>query len=370
MRVRLGRGALAAVLVGTLVIPTVASTAGPKQRLQEAQDRLEDIREDIASKASKAGTLREKVDVLNESLTKLQLEVARLNGDIAEIESEVRDAQDRIDQTQKEISAIEEKATEQAISLYKGGDQNVLSVLLSSKSLSELDEKVEMLGIAAQENTGALIRYGRLQVEIRAQSRELFDKKDELAAVLDSRTAVLEEQSKRKAELSSELGALRESLGIKKSRESHLENEIASTKDLLIEHQAKSAVAALGTSDQGFIWPLNGGVTSYYGPRWGRMHTGIDIDGVSGQPIVAAKEGQVVLAAPYSGYGNAVILDHGGGYGTLYAHMSSFNTSGGAYVEQGDIVGYVGCTGSCTGDHLHFEVRVNGNPTDPMIYLP
>nr|MBA2724647.1 M23 family metallopeptidase [Actinomycetota bacterium] len=193
---------------------------------------------------------------------------------------------------------------------------------------------------------------------------------DELAAVLDSRTAVLDEQSARKAELSTQLAALRASLGIKKSRESHFESEIASTKDLLVEHQAKSAVAVLGTSNQGFIWPLNGSITSPYGPRWGSMHTGIDIDGVTGQPIVAAKEGQVVLASSYSGYGNAVILDHGGGYGTLYAHMSSFNTSAGAYVEQGDIIGYVGCTGSCTGDHLHFEVRVNGSPVDPMPYLP
>lgn len=370
MRVKLGRGAIVAVLVATLVVPAVGSLAGPKQRLEEAQERLEQIREEIGEKESKAKTLRQKVDALNESLTKLQLEVSRLNEDIADIESEVRDAEDRIERTEEEIAAIEDKATEQAVSLYKGGDQDVLSVLLSSESLSELDERVEMLGIAAQENTGALIKFGRLQVEIREQNEDLFAKKDELSSILDSRTAVLEEQSKRKTELSVQLAALRESLGIRKSRESHLVDEIADTKDLLVEHQAKSAVAALGTSSQGFIWPLNGAVTSYYGPRWGSMHTGIDVDGVTGQPLVAAKEGQVVLAAPYSGYGNAVIIDHGGGYGTLYAHMSSFNTSNGAYVDQGDIIGYVGCTGSCTGDHLHFEVRVNGNPVDPMPYLP
>lgn len=368
MRTR--RGALAAVLIGTLVIPAVSGFAGPKERLQQAEERLEEIRAKIETKESKAETLRERVDALNQSLTELQLEVARLSGDISEIESEVRNAQNRIDQTEKEISAIKEKATEQAISLYKGGEQNVLSVLLSSQSLSELDERVEMLGIAAQENTGALIKFGRLQVAIREQNQELFNKKDELSSILEARTAVLEEQSQRQAELNLELAALRESLGIKKSRESHVENEIASTKELLVEHQAKSAVAALGTSNQGFIWPVNGGVTSYYGPRWGRMHTGIDIDAVSGQPIVATKEGQVVLASSYSGYGYAVILDHGGGIGTLYAHMSSFNTSAGSYVEQGDIIGYVGCTGSCTGDHLHFEVRVNGSPADPMPYLP
>ncbi len=127
---------------------------------------------------------------------------------------------------------------------------------------------------------------------------------------------------------------------------------------------------ALGTSSAGYIWPLNGAVTSYYGPRWGSMHTGIDIDGVTGQPVVASKAGSVIMAGSYSGYGNAVIVDHGGGYQTLYAHLSSFAVSSGQSVGQGQTVGAVGCTGSCTGDHLHFEVRVNGSPTDPMQYLP
>jgi murein DD-endopeptidase MepM/ murein hydrolase activator NlpD len=163
---------------------------------------------------------------------------------------------------------------------------------------------------------------------------------------------------------------LRRKMGIAKSRESHLETEQDEIRSKLVEFQAKSAVAALGTSNTGFIWPLNGAINSPYGPRWGRMHTGIDIDGYTGQPIIAAKEGVVVNASPYSGYGNAVIIDHGGGYGTLYGHMSSFAVGNGARVRQGQVIGYVGCTGTCYGDHLHFEVRVNGEPVNPMIYLP
>lgn len=100
------------------------------------------------------------------------------------------------------------------------------------------------------------------------------------------------------------------------------------------------------------------------------MHTGIDIDGVTGDPIVASKTGTVILAEYYSGYGNAVIVDHGGGYSTLYGHMSAFSVSNGQSVSQGQELGKVGCTGSCTGDHLHFEIRINGNPVDPMPYLP
>jgi murein DD-endopeptidase MepM/ murein hydrolase activator NlpD len=100
------------------------------------------------------------------------------------------------------------------------------------------------------------------------------------------------------------------------------------------------------------------------------MHSGIDIDGVTGQPIVAVKAGRVILSSYYSGYGNAVVVDHGGGVTTLYGHMSEFDVSKGSFVEQGQVLGKVGCTGSCTGDHLHFEVRISGDPVDPMPYLP
>lgn len=126
----------------------------------------------------------------------------------------------------------------------------------------------------------------------------------------------------------------------------------------------------LPVSEEGFIWPLEGAITSPYGPRWGRMHTGIDIDGVTGEPVVASAEGTVVLAAYYSGYGNAVIVDHGNGFSTLYGHLSSIDVDTGDEVRQGQVVGAVGCTGHCTGDHLHFEIRIDGTPLDPLPYLP
>jgi virulence factor Mce-like protein len=126
----------------------------------------------------------------------------------------------------------------------------------------------------------------------------------------------------------------------------------------------------LPVSEEGFIWPLDGAITSPYGPRWGRMHTGIDIDGVTGEPVVASAEGTVALASYYSGYGNAVIIDHGNGFSTLYGHLSSIDVDAGDEVQQGQVVGAVGCTGNCTGDHLHFEIRIDGTPVDPLPYLP
>ena len=127
--------------------------------------------------------------------------------------------------------------------------------------------------------------------------------------------------------------------------------------------------SALGVEDVEFIWPLIGGITSFFGYDEGRDHTGLDIDGSTGDPFVASAAGRVRLAESYFGYGTTVILDHGGGLSTLYGHLSEGFVDVGDAVEQGDIIGLVGCTGSCTGDHLHFEIRVDDEPVDPLPYL-
>ena len=118
-------------------------------------------------------------------------------------------------------------------------------------------------------------------------------------------------------------------------------------------------------------WPAPGPITSPFGGR--RNHPGIDIDGVTGDPVVAAEAGTVVLAgtapAGYSGYGNVVMIDHGGGLSTLYAHLSRVDVAMGQSVQQGQQIGAIGATGEATGDHLHFEVRVDNKPEDPVPWL-
>ena len=125
-----------------------------------------------------------------------------------------------------------------------------------------------------------------------------------------------------------------------------------------------------GPTSSSLGWPVGGSVTSYFGPRWGRQHTGIDIDGAAGDPIFAAADGVVVSVEERDGYGNLVVIDHGGGLSTRYAHLSAFSVMPGEEVARGQVIGAMGCTGTCTGDHLHFEVRVNGIPVDPMGFLP
>lgn len=125
-----------------------------------------------------------------------------------------------------------------------------------------------------------------------------------------------------------------------------------------------------GVSSSGFVWPVNGRLTSPFGPRWGRMHQGQDIGAPTGTPIKAAKAGRVIKASGGGGYGNLTLVDHGGGIVTAYAHQSRYAVGEGASVQTGQLIGYVGSTGNSTGPHLHFEVRVNGTQRNPRPYLP
>ena len=238
-----------------------------------------------------------------------------------------------------------------------------------------------MLGVAAEENTGALVKYGRLKVALEDQYDELFALKTDLDAKLADREEFAIQLADRRTLVKAELAKINDKLQDDKALEEEKEEQYDDITDEILAAAAPAGSAPIvpsgGTPDvgspsaSGFVWPLNGAVTSPFGWRWGRMHEGIDIDGYTGQPIVASKAGRVISAGDAGdGYGSKVVIDHGGGYTTLYAHMSSMGTSNGASVSQGQVIGYVGCTGSCTGDHLHFEVRVNGAPQDPLGYLP
>ncbi|HZN16378.1 MAG TPA: peptidoglycan DD-metalloendopeptidase family protein [Acidimicrobiales bacterium] len=123
-------------------------------------------------------------------------------------------------------------------------------------------------------------------------------------------------------------------------------------------------------SKSGLAWPLKGRITSGFGRRWGRLHAGIDIAAPRGTPIHAARAGKVVFSGWMGGYGNAVVISHGGGFATLYGHQSRRAVKVGETVKQGEVIGYVGSTGHSTGNHLHFETRVNGTAVNPRRYLP
>jgi murein DD-endopeptidase MepM/ murein hydrolase activator NlpD len=161
---------------------------------------------------------------------------------------------------------------------------------------------------------------------------------------------------------------------------SHIDRLSEIHDDLALKLQQQIAAATGGVSPlaagpvgapsaAGLIWPVSGPITSGYGYRWGRLHEGIDIAVPEGTPIRAAASGTVIIAGWTGGYGNYTCIDHGGGLSTCYGHQSGYAVSAGQSVVQGQIIGYSGNTGSSTGPHLHFEVRINGASTDPLGYL-
>jgi murein DD-endopeptidase MepM/ murein hydrolase activator NlpD len=194
--------------------------------------------------------------------------------------------------------------------------------------------------------------------QVRALRDRLLASRSRLAAARVAKRDALQNVQDSKAEYLQEVAGLQAS-----------SNQLAAQIRSAQSRSSYSEPSDTTPSAAGFIWPVNGPVTSPFGMRWGRMHEGIDIGVEYGTPIHAAAAGRVVYAGWMSGYGNLVAIDHGGGVSTAYGHQSSIAVSVGQTVAQGQTIGYVGCTGHCFGPHLHFEVRINGTPVDPLSYL-
>jgi murein DD-endopeptidase MepM/ murein hydrolase activator NlpD len=263
---------------------------------------------------------------------------------------------------------------ERLVAIYEAGTPDVLTVLLQSDGFSDLLERTEYLNRIEDQDNAVIDRVR----DLRDQTRDTVDRlrvvKNRIAAKGRELERTRTSLEARQADLIAARGARQSALDEIDAQESDLEGDVSELSAEIAAQLAATSSAPLPagpirSSSSGLIWPVDGPVVSGFGMRWGSMHEGIDIAVPAGTPIRAAASGSVVIAGWVGGYGNYTCVDHGGGLSTCYAHQSSFATSVGAGVSQGDIIGYVGCTGHCYGDHLHFEVRINGAATDPLGYL-
>ena len=315
---------------------------------------------------------------LDRQIAEANQRVDAAEAEIAAIQAQVETVQRDIDRIQAEIEASKDKFNASALALYKGGGNGATNFTLLSTSggAHEVIAGSKYLGENTRRFERELQRQGSLKVQLDdAQS----DLRKEQAKAQEAEQVAAQERDQ-VTQLRTQADAERDQVTEAEQQEQQaIEGIRARRSDFEAEYNAVqaqiSAAVSRGNPTPGnhrFIWPVDGRISSPFGQRTDpilggtRMHPGIDIAASSGTPIKAAGDGVVVMAGSNGGYGNWTLIDHGGGLATGYAHQSRIGVRIGQHVSTGEIIGNVGSTGASTGPHLHWEVRVNGTPVDPM----
>jgi murein DD-endopeptidase MepM/ murein hydrolase activator NlpD len=382
---------LAAAALCSLLVAGPAAAEDLQSQLEAKQSKLEKTEE-------KKGVLTSTIAGYRDQIERLTDEVAVIRTREAAVEQRLAAKQAELDQAVAELDGAKEKLQqlrarlkralvalrERLVAMYETGSPDMLSVIVGADGVDDLAARAEYLDRLHGMDEAVVGRVRDLRDQVQRLVDRLRSAKNRIEAARDAIAAEEQALASTRASLQSHQAQL---VGARHQREAALASIGAHEEELhddLTDIQGKIAatLAATGSAPlpagpivdggSGLIWPVNGAVVSGFGYRWGRMHEGVDIAVSEGTPIRAAASGTVVLMqsdAESGGYGNFTCLDHGGGLSTCYAHQSSFAVASGQSVSQGDVIGYTGCTGHCLGPHLHFEVRINGSPTDPMGYL-
>jgi murein DD-endopeptidase MepM/ murein hydrolase activator NlpD len=385
------RLAVAFVLLLVAATPALGDDATKKHHLDA---RISSLRGRVASHQKQEAQLRSEVAGYTTRIRTLEARVGDVSLRLGTLQADLALHQSRLDalnalfelqsqrfaflrvQYQKAQAALDRRLVE----IYESDQASPLDVFLGSRNLKEaLDQIAYLTDIGVQDRRiSNQVGYAKTQV------RAARAKTKKLRATVRSETAVIDARANQAREVRNELvGARNDLVGTKQQKLTDLSQlsaqdradvgEIdalqAASAALVNRIRAAQATTSSAPSSSGLIWPVSGPVTSPFGWRWGRLHEGIDIGVPYGTPIRAAASGTVIYCGWESGYGNLTVIDHGGALATAYAHQSSILVACGQQLTQGDVIGYVGSTGHSTGPHLHFEVRVNGIPVDPMGYL-
>lgn len=361
-------------------------------QLQQKKDKLQQVKQRKGVLSTTIQRYGEKIDALigqvatlrnREALVQQQL-TAKTN-QLASDTKHLEELKGRLHRSLKALAA-------RLVGIYESDQPDALTVILNSDGFDDLLTRYDYLDRVSTQDTDIATRVRTLRndqidtVERVTQERKvILDRKAEL-----DRTRLQLES--RESELDAARAQQQSALTKVKHSQIELEGDVSKIQDKIAAQVAAAQAAAAdsssaapaapagpfrGESSQGYIWPVNGPVVSPFGPRTinggYENHPGIDIAVPSGTEIHASANGKVIFTqseATSGGYGNYTCIDHGGGISTCYAHQEQFLVSPGEQVKQGQAIGISDCTGYCFGPHLHFEVRVNGQVTDPLGYLP
>jgi len=398
-RATTGSAACALALAGMMLVPVSAPAPGVVERKQAVDRRLYSAEARLRAAIDRQAVLTSDLATINRRLREVRGRLAPLaarrdeavrahrlargtlvqvNRDLAFQRRQLRIATSRL---RVQRQALAERIRE----IYRTEDDDPLLGLLQGGSLAEIAGAASGIERATDRDRDMIDSVARYRNLTRTSAARI--------AVLQERAAAAEARTARRAEVATaaardldvEQRVLRRTKRVRtrmlatiRVDRDHIEDDTRELREQsfalarrIAEIQGVPYAEPADTtpSAAGFTWPTSGQITSGFGPRWGRMHQGLDIAAPTGRPITAAKSGTVIVAGWSGGYGQLVVIDHGGGLATAYAHQSRIAVKTGDPVTQGGLVGFVGSTGHSTGPHLRFEVRVNGAARDPLPYL-
>ena len=351
-----------------------ARTASHRRRESQLRSEVAGYTSRIRALEARVGDVSLRLQTLESDLSLHQRRLNALN-ELFTLQS------DRLAFLQGQYAAAVQLLDRRLVEIYESDPPSSLDVFLGARNVHDaLDQVAYLTDIGVQDrHIAGEVAYAKVQAAAaRAKTKALRAHVHGETAVIDARTTQTRDVRNELVGARNDLAGTRQQTLVDLSQLSSQDRADAEEIDSLqaasvaLTERIRTAQGQ-GTSSTpssaGLIWPVAGPVTSPFGWRWGRMHEGIDIGVSYGTPIHAAASGTVIYCGWESGYGNLTVLDHGGNLATAYGHQSSIAVSCGQHVGQGDVIGYVGSTGHSTGPHLHFEVRVNGSPVDPMGYL-
>jgi murein DD-endopeptidase MepM/ murein hydrolase activator NlpD len=375
--------------VGQRKVSVDARLAAVQQQLTRSREHESVLSRQISSLTHDIQALESQVGNLSAQLSALERDLALHRARLAKLDQLLQLQARRSRELRRQYRLSVSRLDARLVAIYKEPNPSTLDVLVAARSFQDVLDQMDYLGaIAAQDKrvaqavASAKRRVALARKRTHAAKRTVFEetrviggRAQQVAILRAQLLASRDRLASTRSISSSALAATRRAVSAEVSESKALQ----SSSDQLAAQLRAAAQAARSTraasptgSHPGaphFIWPVSGPITSPFGMRWGTLHPGIDIGVPSGTPVRAAAAGTVVWCGFMSGYGNLVMIDHGGGYATAYGHNTSVAVSCGQEVAQGQVVAFSGCTGFCTGPHVHFEVRVNGTPVDPLGYL-
>ena len=342
-----------------------------KQQQEEIQDQLDSLAADRENAMARKTLLEQQINATRAEINSIAAQISKYDELIAQKQTE-------LDEAEAEEQAQYELFCERVRYMEEQGEVSYWSILFSSADFSDLLDNTMMVQEIMDYDNQIMDQLIALREQIESDKAELETARQEQQDAKAEQEAAQANLQAQESEVDALLSQISNQEDELEAREAQLRAASdAATAEIAAAERELAAQIANVPSESGFLWPLPGryNLSSLFGSRKhpitgkANNHTGIDIPASSGTSILAAKSGVVTTSTYNNSYGNYVVVSHSDGTSTLYAHMVRRNCSKGDTVSQGQVIGYVGTTGSSTGNHLHFEVRVNGSRVDPINYF-